>query len=144
MKIGNPWTDAAFDNAGTTDFYRSHSLISDETYAAIQANCNYADELPVDAASNNTFCNRAVSEADADMAEIDIYNIYAESCNSNTSQNARVKVILESFVFLFLVRYCKIFFGNYAKKNMKGCFKTLLSDIIKNPCFTNKKRDLNF
>ena len=99
MKIGNPWTDAAFDNAGTTDFYRSHSLISDETYAAIQANCNYADELPVDAASNNTFCNRAVSEADADMAQIDIYNIYAESCNSNTSQNAKVNVILESCVF---------------------------------------------
>lgn len=86
--IGNPWTDAALDNAGTTDFYRSHSLISDETFSAIQAHCDYATELPVDASSSDTLCSRAVAEANSDMAQIDVYNIYATSCNSNGSTAA--------------------------------------------------------
>ncbi|KAH7365080.1 hypothetical protein KP509_18G008000 [Ceratopteris richardii] len=83
--IGNPWTDAYSDNLGTTEFYFSHSLISEETYNTIRSNCDFKNSLPVDAGSTNATCNSAVSEADMDMSKIDIYNIYGPACNSNNS-----------------------------------------------------------
>lgn len=88
--IGNPWTDAYHDNLGTTDFFHSHSIISDETFNTILSNCDFANDLPVDAASSNQMCNAGVQQADRDMAEINPYNIYGASCNSiNDSRAAR-------------------------------------------------------
>lgn len=83
--VGNPWTDAYSDNLGTTEFYYSHSLISDETFDTIRRNCDFQNDLPVDAESSNAMCNTAVREADVDMTKIDIYNVYGLSCNKKNS-----------------------------------------------------------
>ncbi|KAJ7172762.1 hypothetical protein O6H91_Y542900 [Diphasiastrum complanatum] len=83
--IGNPWTDAYYDNSGTTHFFHSHSLISDETYNGLIENCDFANDLPVDSDSDNSTCNQALNQANTDMQDINLYNIYAPSCNSPSS-----------------------------------------------------------
>lgn len=87
--VGNPWTDAYNDNFGTTQFYHSHSFISDETYEKIQNNCDFQNDLPVDAESSNATCNEAVRDADIDMSKIDIYSVYGLSCNRKNNTSAQ-------------------------------------------------------
>ncbi|MCO5573360.1 hypothetical protein L7F22_027129 [Adiantum nelumboides] len=87
--VGNPWTDPYSDNLGTTEFYYSHSLISDETFATIKSNCDFQNDLPVDAESSNATCNKAVQEADVDLSKIDIYNVYGLSCNKKNSSTQK-------------------------------------------------------
>ncbi|XP_024524248.1 uncharacterized protein LOC112344181 [Selaginella moellendorffii] len=92
--IGNPWTDAYYDNRGTTEFFHSHSLISDETYAGL-LNCDFANDLPIDARSNNSKCRQALTQADIDMEKINMYDVLAESCNplpgSSSARKSRQK-----------------------------------------------------
>ncbi|KAI5082696.1 hypothetical protein GOP47_0002439 [Adiantum capillus-veneris] len=87
--VGNPWTDPYSDNLGTTEFYFSHSLISDETFDTIKNNCAFQNDLPVVAEDSNTTCNKAVRDADVDMTKIDIYNVYGLSCNKKNSSSQR-------------------------------------------------------
>ncbi|KAG0588589.1 hypothetical protein KC19_2G254600 [Ceratodon purpureus] len=80
--VGNPATDAYSDNLGATDFYHSHSLISDETYKKLKDNCDFAYDLPVDYSLHNATClNTSNYALDVVMREINIYNIYGPSCN---------------------------------------------------------------
>jgi carboxypeptidase C (cathepsin A) len=95
--IGNPWTDAYYDNKGAVDFWYYHSLISDATYDAIQDNCDYKSE-PAVGYSNNLVCQNAANQASGiDMAEINAYNIYAGNCNTPNSST----VLKPSFFLRF-------------------------------------------
>lgn len=96
--IGNPWTDAFSDNSGTTDFYFSHSLISDETYEQIKTNCDFERDLPVDSNDLTKTCNGAVNNASMDMAKIDIYDVYGLSCNQNTSFLSKKALFTAAYV----------------------------------------------
>ncbi len=99
--IGNPWTDAYYDNKGAVDFWYYHSLISDATYDAIQDNCDYRSE-PAVGYSNNLVCQTAANQASGiDMAEINAYNIYAGNCNTpNSSTVLKVQIICTSPILL--------------------------------------------
>eukprot|EP00878_Enallax_costatus_P003081 GHUV01003280.1.p1 GENE.GHUV01003280.1~~GHUV01003280.1.p1 ORF type:complete len:548 (+),score=72.75 GHUV01003280.1:218-1861(+) len=39
--VGNAWTDAYIDNKGALDYWWTHSMIGDESYAAIRDNCDF-------------------------------------------------------------------------------------------------------
>lgn len=96
MQVGNAATDAYYDNLGATDFYYSHSLISDETYKKLKDNCDFALDLPVDYSLHNATClNTSNYALDVVMKEINIYNIYGPNCNppAKTSRPAFTKVI---------------------------------------------------
>lgn len=103
-QIGNPWTDSYYDNKGAVDFWYYHSLISDETYAEIQKNCDYKVE-PAVGFSNSAACQNAANHAsNLEMAEIDAYNIYAGNCNSASVNDSKVtKVSWNSDCMLYAV-----------------------------------------
>nr|PNR26519.1 hypothetical protein PHYPA_031094 [Physcomitrium patens] len=71
--------DAYSDNIGATDFYHSHSLISDETYKKLRDNCDFAYDLLVDNSLHSATClNTSNYALDVVMRKINIYNIYVE------------------------------------------------------------------
>ncbi|WIA18548.1 hypothetical protein OEZ85_009991 [Tetradesmus obliquus] len=45
--VGNAWTDAAIDNEGALDFWYSHAMIGEESYAALKANCDFSSIGPL-------------------------------------------------------------------------------------------------
>ncbi|CAM6007502.1 unnamed protein product [Sphagnum balticum] len=88
--VGNAATDAYYDNLGATNFYYYHSLISDQTYATLIENCDFAQDLPVDYSLHNATCNEAANYAlNVEMNEINIYNIYGLNCNPPANTTTR-------------------------------------------------------
>ncbi|XP_022770056.1 serine carboxypeptidase-like 40 [Durio zibethinus] len=79
--IGNAVINDETDVKGMYDYFESHALISDETAYRIQKYCNFASE---NNSESSIECNAATDEANRDVNNIDIYNIYAPLChNSN-------------------------------------------------------------
>ena len=135
-QIGNPWTDSYYDNKGAVDFWYYHSLISDETYAEIQKNCDYKVE-PAVGFSNSAACQNAANHAsNLEMAEIDAYNIYAGNCNSASVNDSKVtKVGWNSDCILYAVsalspglRKQSNTNNNFSKKEQ--CQKVLLWAVL--------------
>ncbi|KAL3689254.1 hypothetical protein R1sor_015563 [Riccia sorocarpa] len=92
--VGNPWVDAYINNLGATQWWRSHSLISEATSEAVIKYCDFANDSPVLYNDTNGLCSTALNTADADMAYINPYSIYEATCNhptGNFSQFARFK-----------------------------------------------------
>lgn len=97
--------DAYSDNIGATDFYHSHSLISDETYKKLRDNCDFAYDLLVDNSLHSATClNTSNYALDVVMRKINIYNIYGQSYNppANPNRPAFVKVIVFNHLQTFL------------------------------------------
>ncbi|KAL2631401.1 hypothetical protein R1flu_016087 [Riccia fluitans] len=87
--VGNPWTDAYLNNLGATEWWRSHSIISEATYDGIMKNCNFSDDSPVMYNDTNSLCDAALVVANKDLAYINPYSIYEATCNypsGNVSQ----------------------------------------------------------
>nr|CAB3458834.1 unnamed protein product [Digitaria exilis] len=66
------------DTKGMYDFFWTHALMSDQAAEGINKYCGNFSA----AASNSDKCDSATSEADVDLNDIDIYNIYAPNCQS--------------------------------------------------------------
>lgn len=75
VQIGNAWIDDNTSEQGMYDYFWTHALNSDETHAGIQKYCDF-----VTGNLSNT-CYQYLNQGDAELGDIDIYNIYAPSCN---------------------------------------------------------------
>jgi len=87
FQVGNAWTDAPVDNQGAVFDWWTHAMISDQTFHAIMASCNFSVIGPLSADSEseatllpNDACDDSVNQANTDMAVINIYDIYADVC----------------------------------------------------------------
>lgn len=90
-QVGNPWTDAYYNNLGATDFWYTHDLISDQAHAGVVKNCDFATDSPVDYGDASPLCNAALNETSTDLQYIDNYNIYAPYCNNIVANNTLQK-----------------------------------------------------
>jgi hypothetical protein len=94
FQVGNAWSDAYYDNKGSIEYFHSHSLISDETYEALMANCDFAHEFPIDVPNTSALCNNATQVLyNVDLSGLNVYNIYGPSCNlpsNNVSVQAQL------------------------------------------------------
>ncbi|KAG7625557.1 Serine carboxypeptidase-like 33 [Arabidopsis thaliana] len=80
--VGNPLTDDEYDNKGILEYAWSHAVISDHLYDSAKHNCDFKS-------SNwSEPCNVAMNTVFTKYKEIDIYNIYAPKCISNSSSGA--------------------------------------------------------
>ncbi|CAM6106773.1 unnamed protein product [Calypogeia fissa] len=80
--VGNPWTDAYYNNFGAADWWYTHDLISGVAHAGIIKNCDFKLDRPVIYGDPSPLCNAAVAETVTDLNFLDTYNIYAPICNS--------------------------------------------------------------
>lgn len=71
LLVGNPWTDPKSDDAGMTDFWYSHQLISKAKYTELSQACSTGD---VEA------CEEALSPVRGSFVPIDVYNVYGDIC----------------------------------------------------------------
>lgn len=91
VAIGNAFVDKASFDIGGYAYLSSHALISDETYAAIQSNCNFSSDF------HSAECSNATDNAyDLESGNIDRYNIYAPLCESSDSL-IRFSTAMEDF-----------------------------------------------
>jgi serine carboxypeptidase-like clade II len=90
---GNAWTYMPFDNAGAVFDWWSHALNSDATYKGLMENCDFtdigplkADSLVTKTAPNPAVCNEFLSKSQAEMGNINIYDIYVDMCDPASSK----------------------------------------------------------
>jgi len=104
FQVGNAWTVAQLDNEGAVDMWYSHSIISQQTYNGFYANCNFsgigplADDTLVGAPEyNNILCDDYQAQADKDMYDINIYQVYYDVClNASNQATTLIKYIAEA------------------------------------------------
>lgn len=91
FQVGNAWTVAELDNKGAVDFWYSHAIISQATYNGLMNNCDFANIGPLTNAdllkTNPALCDVYQAQADVDMADINIYQIYYDICLNSNSEN---------------------------------------------------------
>jgi serine carboxypeptidase-like clade 2 len=92
FQVGNAWTVAELDNEGAVDMWYSHSIISQATYNGFYANCNFSGIGPLADAPgapeyNNVLCDEFQFQADKDMYDINIYQVYYDVCLNSTLYN---------------------------------------------------------
>ncbi|XP_028085792.1 serine carboxypeptidase-like 40 isoform X2 [Camellia sinensis] len=78
VQIGNAIINDETDTKGLVDYFASHALISDQTSYEIRKYCDFSPN----ATTQSNECDTATTEAVKDIANIDIYNIYAPLCTS--------------------------------------------------------------
>ncbi|KAL3832971.1 hypothetical protein ACJIZ3_007707 [Penstemon smallii] len=84
--IGNAVINDETDVKGMYAYFASHALISDATSDQIMKYCDFSPN----ATTQTDKCNEAASEADDNVNDIDIYNIYGPLChNPNITQNPK-------------------------------------------------------
>ena len=83
MQLGNPETSDAEDWSGMIDYAWSHAVISDETYKAIKASCDFNSSDPW----RNKDCNQGIDEVLKQYNEIDIYSLYTSVCFASTARS---------------------------------------------------------
>jgi serine carboxypeptidase-like clade 2 len=91
--VGNAWTDPFYDNRGAATFWAETGIISNSTFREILRSCNFSDVGPFvttlgKAAEPGDDCSAAVNQADEEMGDINLYDIYVEAC-IGTSQDRR-------------------------------------------------------
>ncbi|KAI8548710.1 hypothetical protein RHMOL_Rhmol07G0295200 [Rhododendron molle] len=75
IAIGNAWIDDNTSNQGIYDYYWTHALNSDETHAGITEYCDYVN------GNFTSQCYQYQDQGDAEVGDIDIYNIYYPLCD---------------------------------------------------------------
>jgi len=84
FQVGNAWTNAAIDNAGSVFMWWSHALISDDTYTVAMKNCDFAHIGPLSSSKSSLrqrdACQSALNDANAAMNLVNIYQLYAPVC----------------------------------------------------------------
>merc|ERR1712226_996665 len=78
--VGNAWTDAPTDNQGAVDYWYYHALVSGPTHQRILDTCDFTKVGPLKGAAPSDECDRACDQADKEMGNINIYDIYADVC----------------------------------------------------------------
>ncbi|CAA7015601.1 unnamed protein product [Microthlaspi erraticum] len=112
--VGNPLTDDEYDFKGILDYAWSHAVIPDNLYDTAKRNCNFKF-------SNwSEPCIIAMKTVFRKYEEIDIYNIYAPKCNTNSSSGAS----------LFGA-------GDYKSPATKDWFKRVTWFEGYDPCYSN-------
>ncbi|XP_071722262.1 serine carboxypeptidase 1-like [Rutidosis leptorrhynchoides] len=91
IAIGNAWIDDCTGYKGMIDYFWSHALISDETHASLNKNCDY------DSGNYSKACEKADGEGSLEMGYIDIYNIYAPLCLPSQSLGKINSVSIKEF-----------------------------------------------
>ncbi|MBA0622630.1 hypothetical protein Godav_008156 [Gossypium davidsonii] len=81
IAVGNGLLDKAITLRGIYDNFWTHALNSDETYKGIHKYCDFAN----DTASEK--CFDFTGQADDEIGDIDIYNIYAPICLDSSLKN---------------------------------------------------------
>ncbi|KAI3719621.1 hypothetical protein L6452_20523 [Arctium lappa] len=76
--IGNAVINDYTDSIGMYDYLGSHAIVSDDTIDKIRKYCDFS----ANATSQSNECDEANIDANGDLANIDIYNIYAPLCRS--------------------------------------------------------------
>ncbi|GMN40051.1 hypothetical protein TIFTF001_009279 [Ficus carica] len=99
IAIGNAWIDDKTSEKGSYDYYWTHALTSDESHAGIEKYCDFANYT--------SLCNKFLSQADEEVGDIDIYNIYAPLCQrpapkSSTGSVYYVDPCSDDYVFTYL------------------------------------------
>ncbi|XP_076883277.1 serine carboxypeptidase 1-like [Bidens hawaiensis] len=83
IAIGNAAIDDNTDNQGMYDYFWTHALNSDETNTAINKYCDYAS------GNFSSTCEHYQNHGRSVFEKIDVYNIYAPSCDVNSdTQNS--------------------------------------------------------
>jgi carboxypeptidase C (cathepsin A) len=84
--VGNPWTDAYYNNLGAMDWLHGHNLISDELHTEIIQSCDLAHDFFWPFWEDlYTKCQQAVNKTFY-LGFIDNYNVYDPKCNERKSQ----------------------------------------------------------
>ncbi|KAJ7559271.1 hypothetical protein O6H91_04G076900 [Diphasiastrum complanatum] len=87
--VGNAWTDPDTDDHGSALYWWSHALISDESYNAILAACNFSS-VATSRYGESVNCNGYVDDATNNLGPINIYDIYVDICISAQAHNQAV------------------------------------------------------
>lgn len=95
VAIGNAYVDRLSQRIGVPAYYWSHALISDETYAAIQSNCNFSSNYTNE-------CINALQNADDESGHIDDYNIYAPLCHSSSPSIEGFDPCSDNYIYTYL------------------------------------------
>lgn len=77
VQIGNGWIDDNICTKGMYDYFWTHALNSDETHEGIEKHCDFENGN-----FSNDECDKYQRRAADEAGNIDIYNIYAPSCDS--------------------------------------------------------------
>ncbi|KAF8022264.1 hypothetical protein BT93_G2417 [Corymbia citriodora subsp. variegata] len=91
--IGNAVIDDEADLRGMYDYLVTHALISDETWNEIQKYCDFS----ANATAQSSQCISAADDADDDVSNLDMYNIYAPLCSSSNLTSIPKKASIMKF-----------------------------------------------
>ncbi|GLT92232.1 hypothetical protein SLE2022_100800 [Rubroshorea leprosula] len=86
IAIGNAYIDDNTTIKGILDYYWTHALNSDETHAGIYKYCDFVT------GNFSDICDRYQIKVFAEMGDINIFNIYAPSCNLSATSSGSVSV----------------------------------------------------
>lgn len=85
LQVGNAVIDDYHDYMGTFEYWWTHGLISDETYAKLWEDCKYdASENPSEE------CQKIYEVAEVEQGNIDLYSIYTPTCKKTSLQKRRL------------------------------------------------------
>lgn len=122
MQLGNAWIDDKTGQKGSYDYYWTHALTSDESHAGIEKYCNFANYT--------SLCNKYLSQADGEVGDIDIYNIYAPLCQRSAPKSSTGSVSLSlklEHTYMFIYIYIHILI----KQNLfEGTFCALFVGLL--------------
>ncbi|PHT51157.1 Serine carboxypeptidase 24 [Capsicum baccatum] len=88
LAIGNAYVDFESNMKGTTEYYWSHALISDELYNKIISTCNFSTP-----SSASKKCNAYLDQIDEEIGNIFLYNIYAPLCNNRSLSSTSISEV---------------------------------------------------
>ncbi|KAG9450968.1 hypothetical protein H6P81_010933 [Aristolochia fimbriata] len=94
IAMGNAWIDDETTEKGSYDFFWSHAMYSDQTYEEIQKHCDFSDI--------SSPCDSYLSQADDQVGDIYLYNIYAPFCGTPASSGAGFDPCSEDYIFTYL------------------------------------------
>ncbi|CAN4092757.1 unnamed protein product [Withania somnifera] len=88
ISIGNAYVDFESNMKGTTEYYWSHALISDELYNKIVSTCNFSTP-----SSTSKKCNAYLDQIDKEIGNIFLYNVYAPLCPSRSPSSTPISEV---------------------------------------------------
>lgn len=92
MQIGNAAIDVESDNLGMYQYFGNHALISPKTTRQIEKQCFFSPEVI------NQKCFEAITEANINIGNLDIYDIYAPIYLDGNLTAKPKKVTVSSFM----------------------------------------------
>ncbi|KAL1559580.1 hypothetical protein AAHA92_09907 [Salvia divinorum] len=99
--IGNPTINDETDAKGMYEYYESHAIISKQTLNRVLRYCDFTDS----GNGLSTQCLIGMLESERNTAALDIYNIYAPTCNTSpSSQAVNIDPCIDQYVHTYLNR----------------------------------------